>query len=54
MTPDKPDYSDSAKDPEPGGSTSTAGDPIYSETIAKPAGKPDENGDYASVIISKP
>ena len=53
-TPDKPNYSESAKDPEPGGSTSTGSGPIYSEIITKPAGQPDENGDYASVNISRP
>lgn len=53
VMPDKPNYSESAKDPEPGGSSSSMV-PVYSDTIAKPAGQPDENGDYASVNISKP
>ena len=54
VTPDKPNYSESAKDPEPGGNTSTGGSLIYDEKNVKPAEDPDENGDYAGVIISKP
>lgn len=52
VTPEKPNYSDTAKDPEPGNNSSS--NPIYSEDVTKPAGDPDEDGDYQSVTITKP
>ncbi len=52
VTPEKPNYSDTAKDPEPGNNSTS--NPIYSEDVTKPAGDPDDDGDYQSVTITKP
>lgn len=52
VNPEKHNYADTAKDPDP--DNSSASGPTYSENIMKPAGDPDDNGDYNSVIIDKP
>ncbi len=50
--PEKHNYADTAKDPDPDNSSESG--PAYSENITKPAGNPDDNGDYNSVVIDKP
>ncbi len=52
VTPSKPNYSDTAKDPEP--SDSQDWRPPYSESVTKPGGGTDESGDYRSVYFEQP
>ena len=52
VNPEKHNYADTAKDPDPDNSSESG--PAYSENITKPAGNPDDNGDYNSVVIDKP